>query len=197
MPFSVYNLSFGIVHLYVGWVTTLTRFSDIWHCTLKGLVLSFEHLGLVFPLFRSPFTPSLHYSLSHKTTLTPWDLMFASTYFIWRGSVHWLKYRMSADLRFLRIPWKGIMLSPFGLLTPRPRSKTDDVESLDYRGHLCLLLWHIHTRAYPLSLHDDVSSYMYTCNPLLLEMFGINAWTYSTFSLDSSYSRVLPGLAWD
>ena len=44
---SVYNLSFGIVHLYVGWVTRLTRFSDIWHCALRGLVLSFRYLGLV------------------------------------------------------------------------------------------------------------------------------------------------------
>ena len=44
---SVYNLSFGIVHLYVGWLIGLTRFSDIWHCALKGLVLSFGYLGLV------------------------------------------------------------------------------------------------------------------------------------------------------
>ena len=35
------------VHLYVGWVTRLTRLSDIWHCTLRGLVLSFGYLGLV------------------------------------------------------------------------------------------------------------------------------------------------------
>ena len=47
MSSSVYNLSFGIVHLYVGWVTRLTRFFYIWHCTLRGLVLSFGYLGLV------------------------------------------------------------------------------------------------------------------------------------------------------
>ena len=44
---SVYNLSFGIIHLSVGWVTRLTQFSNIWHCALKGLVLSFGYLGLV------------------------------------------------------------------------------------------------------------------------------------------------------
>ena len=44
---SVHNLSFGIVHLYVSWVTRLTRFSNIWHCALRGLVLSFGYLGLV------------------------------------------------------------------------------------------------------------------------------------------------------
>ena len=44
---SVYNLSFDIVHLYVGWVTGLTRFFDIWHYALIGLVLSFRYLGIV------------------------------------------------------------------------------------------------------------------------------------------------------
>ena len=47
VSYSVYNLSFGIVHLYVGWVTRLTWFSDIWHCVIRGLVLSFGYLGLV------------------------------------------------------------------------------------------------------------------------------------------------------
>ena len=53
---SVYNLSFDIVHLYVGWVTGLTRFFDIWHYALIGLVLSFGYLSLVSPPFHSPFT---------------------------------------------------------------------------------------------------------------------------------------------
>ena len=55
---SFYNLSFGIVHLYVSRVTKLTRFSGIWHCALRGLILSFRYLSLVFPLFHSPFTPT-------------------------------------------------------------------------------------------------------------------------------------------
>ena len=49
----------------------------------------------------------------------------------------------------------------------------------------------------PLPLHDEISSYMYTCRPFYLEMFVIDVWTYSTFSLDSSYNRVLSGLARD
>ena len=56
VPSSVYNLSFGIVHLYIDWVTRLTRFSGNWHCALKGLVLSFGYLSLVSPSFHSPFT---------------------------------------------------------------------------------------------------------------------------------------------
>ena len=54
---SVYNPSVGIVHLYIGWVIRLTRFSDIWHCALRGLLLSFGYLGLVSPSFHSPFYP--------------------------------------------------------------------------------------------------------------------------------------------
>ena len=47
-PLAFINLSFGTVHLYVGWVTMLTRFSDIRYCTLRGLVLPFfRYLGLV------------------------------------------------------------------------------------------------------------------------------------------------------
>ena len=91
---SVYNPSVNIVHLYVGWVIRLTQFSDIWHCTLRGLLLSFRYLGIVSHHFIHHFTPDLHYSPSHKTTLRPWDLVFASTYFIWTNSVYWLKYKM-------------------------------------------------------------------------------------------------------
>ena len=154
--------------------------------------------GSCFPSFHSLFTPSLHYGPCRKAILRPRDLVLASTYFIWISFIHWLKYGMSVDLRFLRISRNHIMLSPFNLLTSSPRSETNDAESWDYRGHLCLLLWHVHTGAYPLyplSLHDDISSYMYTCSPFHLEMFGIDVWTYSTFSLDSSYNIVLPGHA--
>ena len=175
-----------------------------WLCQIhtKILALNFDGLVLIaslrhFPSFHSPFTIGLHYGPSCKTTLRPRDLVFVSTYFIWTSFVHWLKYGMSADLRFLRISRNRIMLSPFNLLAFGPRSETDDAKSWDYRGHLCLLLWHVHTRAYSLSLHDDISSYMYTCSPFHLEMFGIDVWTYSTFSLDSSYNKVLHGLAQD
>ena len=95
---SVYNMSFAIVHLYVGWVTRLTQFFDIWHCALKGLVLPFGYLGLISHRFIHFLR--LHYGLSRKTILRTWDLVFASTYFIWTGSVHWLKYGMSGDLHF-------------------------------------------------------------------------------------------------
>ena len=171
----------------------------LWYLTLRNqrLGIIFWVFGTCFPSFHSPFTPGLHYGRSHKTTLRPQDLVFASTYFIWTGSIHWLKYEMLADLRFLRISRNHIMFSPFNLLASSPWSETDDVGSWDYRGHLCLLLWHVHTRAYPLSLHDDISSYIYTCNPFHLEMCGINVWTYSTFSLDFSYNIVLSGLAPD
>ena len=47
VSFSIYNLSFGIVYLYVSRVIRLTWFSDIWHCALRGLVLSFGYLGLI------------------------------------------------------------------------------------------------------------------------------------------------------
>ena len=47
MSSSIYNLSFGIIHLYVGWIIGLTQFFDIWHCALRGLVLSFGCLGFV------------------------------------------------------------------------------------------------------------------------------------------------------
>ena len=50
-PLEFINLSFGIVHLYVGWVTRLARSSDIWHCALRGLVLSFGYLGFVSHCF--------------------------------------------------------------------------------------------------------------------------------------------------
>ena len=53
---SIYNSLIDIVHLYVGWVTRLTQFSGIWHCALRGLVLSFGYLSLVSPSFHSPFT---------------------------------------------------------------------------------------------------------------------------------------------
>ena len=56
MSFNIYNLSFGIVYLYVGRFIRLTQFSDIWHCAFKGLVLSFGYMSLVSPLFHSPFT---------------------------------------------------------------------------------------------------------------------------------------------
>ena len=46
-PLAFVNLSFGTVHLYVGRVTMLTRFSDMWHCALRGLVLPFGYLSLV------------------------------------------------------------------------------------------------------------------------------------------------------
>ena len=68
------------------------------------------------------------------------------------------------------------MLLPFGLLTQGPLSETDDAESWDYRGHLYLLLGHVHTRAYPLPLHDDISSYMYTYGPSHLKRFNIGVW---------------------
>ena len=102
--------------------------------------------------------------------------MFASTYFIWTGSFHWLKYRMSADLHFLMISRNRIMLSPFGLLAPGPRSEIDNAKSWDYRWHLYLLLWHVHTRAYPLPSHHDISSYMYTYSLSHLKRFGIGVW---------------------
>ena len=57
-----------------------------------------------------------------------------------------------------------------------PRSEIDDAKSWDYRGHLYLLLWHIHTGAYPLPLHDDVSSYMYAFSPSRLKRFSIDVW---------------------
>ena len=177
---------------------------------LRYLTLHTKRLSIIFwvfepcfPLFHSLFTPGLHYGLRRKTTLTTWDLVFALIYFIWAGFVHWLKYEMSTNLHFLRISRKlrksrnRIMLSPFNLLTFGPWSEIDDAESWDYQGHLCLLLWHVHTGAYPLTLHDDISSYMYTWSPFHLEMFGIDVLTYSTFSLDSSYNRVLSGLARD
>ena len=71
MSFGVHHLLLGIVHLCVGLVVLLTGFSDIWHCAHKGLALSIRYLGLCFPSFHSPFTPSLHYSPSHKTILRP------------------------------------------------------------------------------------------------------------------------------
>ena len=71
VSFSVHHLLLGIVHLCVGRVALLTRFSDIWHCAHRGLALSIGYLGLCFPSFHSPFTPSLYYDPSRKTTLSP------------------------------------------------------------------------------------------------------------------------------
>ena len=126
MSSSFYNLSFGIVHLYVDWVTRLTRFSHIWHCALRSLLLSFGYLGLVSHRFIHLLISGLYYGLSHKTTLRPRDLVFTSTYFIWTGSIHWLKYRMLANLHFLRIWRNSIMFSLFGLLASRPWSEIND-----------------------------------------------------------------------
>ena len=101
------------------------------------LALCTQRLGVIFWVFEScfpivsfTFYPDLHYGPSHKTTLRPRDLMFASTYFIWTGSVHWWKYGMSSDLHFLRISRNRIMLSPFGLLALGPRSEIDDADEL-------------------------------------------------------------------
>ena len=57
--------------------------TGVWHLVIM-------YLGLCFPSFHSPFTLGLHYGLSRKTTLRPWNLMFASTLFIRTGSVYWL-----------------------------------------------------------------------------------------------------------
>ena len=71
VSFDVHHLLLGIVHLCVGRVALLTLFSYILHCTHRGLTLSIGYLGLCFSSFHSPFTPSLHYDLSRKTTLRP------------------------------------------------------------------------------------------------------------------------------
>ena len=76
------------------------------------------------------------------------------------------------------------------------RSKTNNVESWDYRGHLYLLLWHVHTRAYPIPLHDDVNSYMYACGPSPLKRFGIDVWDIlhiqPRFLIQQNASRACP-----
>ena len=57
--------------------------TGVWHYLLGDL-------GLCFLSFHSPFTPGLHYGPSRKTTLRPWDLVFASMRFIRTGFVYWL-----------------------------------------------------------------------------------------------------------
>ena len=71
VSFCVHHLFLCIVHLCAGRVALLTCFSDIWHYAHRGLALSIRYLGLCFPLYHSPFTPSLHYGPSCKTTLSP------------------------------------------------------------------------------------------------------------------------------
>ena len=73
----------------------LCRLSYWAHPILQYLTLHSQRLGIIswvfrpcFPSFHSPFTHGLHYDMSHKTTLRPRELVFASTYFIWTGSVH-------------------------------------------------------------------------------------------------------------
>ena len=89
---SVHNPSFGIVYLYVEWVTGShdSPILDITHLEacycLLGIWALFPHR------FIHHFTPNLYYGPSHKTTLRPWDVTFASTYFIRIDSVYWLKY---------------------------------------------------------------------------------------------------------
>ncbi|RVW70578.1 hypothetical protein CK203_060641 [Vitis vinifera] len=60
------------------------------------------------------------------------DVVHSEAWYYLLGSVHWLKYRMSVNLYFLRISRNSIMLSPFNLLISGPRSETYDAESWDY-----------------------------------------------------------------
>ena len=144
IPFCLLLSSSNVVSLYewrVLWCTSPIircysfgcRLSHLAHMILWYLALRIGvwhlvigYLGLCFPSFHSPFTPSLHYDLSHKTTLRPWDLVSASTQFIWTGSVYWL----SMGCRQVSIASGNIEghILPFHLvcLPQGPWSETDD-----------------------------------------------------------------------
>ena len=83
--------------------------TEAWHYLLGNL-------GLCFPSFHSPFTPSLHYGPSRKTTLRPWDLVSASTRFIRTGSVYWLSMGcrqvsiVSGDIEGHILPFHSVCL---------------------------------------------------------------------------------------
>ena len=132
-----------------GWATLLAWSSDIWHCAHRGLALSIEYLGLCFPSFHSPFTPSLYYGPSRKTTLRLWDLVFALTHFIRTGSIYWLKYGIQTRLHFLRNIEDRILLFSFisSSLVHDQRQMMHRVETV--HDPLRLLVCYIHTRAYP------------------------------------------------
>ena len=85
----------------------------------RGLAVFIGYLGLCFPSCHSPFTPGLHYGPSRKTTLRPWDLVFASKHFIWTGSI----YLLSTRCRQVSVLGKyrgSHIASPFSLLASGP-----------------------------------------------------------------------------
>ncbi|KAL6340659.1 hypothetical protein AAG906_010567 [Vitis piasezkii] len=113
----------------------------------------------------------LRIALEHQIAETDWLLRATNHMHVYqRKMVYAFKKRVKpkkfqrGDL-VLRV-LKGLIIRDVG----RPLFLEDIEESHNAFSIQSPCLW-----AYPLSLHDDIRSYMYTCSPFHSEMFGISS----------------------
>ena len=206
IPFHLLLSSSNVVSLYERWVLWCTspivwrysfgcRLSHLTHMILWYLALCtgvwhlvIGYLGLCFPSFHSLFIPSLHYGPSRKTTLRPWDLLPASTRFIWTGSVYWL----STGCRQVSIASgniEGHILPFHSVCLPRFMIRGRWYKEL---GPLSLMLWHVHTGAYPHPcMLASALTHVRRQSISPRDVLDIRVWVSTTFSLVFSYNRVL------
>ena len=105
-----------------------------------------------------------------------------------------IEYKMSTGLHFLG-EYRGSHIAfLFSLLASGPWLEADDTKSWDHWGRLCLMLWHIHTGAYPHScMLASTLTHVRRQSVSPRNLLDIRVWVSPTFSLVSSYSRVLLG----
>ena len=145
----------------------LALHTGVWHLVIG-------YLGLCVPSFHSPVTPGLHYGLSRKTTLRPWDLVSASTRFIWTGSVYWLSTGCrhvsiaSANIEGHILPFQSVCL-PQVHDQRQMIQRVGTVEDVFAWCFDMFILGHTLILAYWLRL-----LHMYAGSPFRLEMFWIS-----------------------
>ena len=105
-----------------------------------------------------------------------------------------IEYGMLTGLHYFGGYRGSHIVFPFSLLASGPWSEIDDTESWDRWGHLCLMFWHIYTRAcsHPCMLALALT-HVYRQSVLPRDVLDIRVWVSLTFSLVSSHSRVLLG----
>ena len=105
-----------------------------------------------------------------------------------------IEYGMLTCLHYFGRYRGSHIVFPFSLLALGPWSETDDTESWDHWGHLYSMFWHVHVGACP---HPCMLAVVFihvrrhSVSPS--DVMGIRVWVSPTFSLVSSYSRVLLG----
>ena len=105
-----------------------------------------------------------------------------------------IEYGMLTSLHCFRGYQGSHIAFPFSVLALSPWLETDDTESWDRWGHLCLMFWHVYTRAcshtcmLALAL---IHVRRHSVSPS--NVMDIKVWVSPAFSSVSSYSRVLLG----